>query len=352
MLHRRRRLDDPVIFCEHKYPLPPAQGRSHCRRAPARSARPASSARQTRRHRRGLQRDGPRSACARRTELPPDGWEIEVVDLRSVKPLDTDTVLASVARTGRLLAVGEALPWGGVTAEVVARVAERGLWPARRPAAAAQRQGHTRSLIIRTCGPPTARPRAASPPPPAPCYAIESHCLPALLTPKTIKPWKLIPPTKSQHFKFQTSNFQLLPMPPIPIIMPQLGESIAEATVVSLAGSGRRQVETGQDIIEVETSKATMNVAVALPGQVERFLVKLRRSYPVGAVLGYLEARRRTPRGWAGRHAAAARRRKAKNPSSAAGRAIQARSKPASSRPCAGCPSRRMPPAPATCPRA
>lgn len=55
-----------------------------------------------------------------------DGWEIEVVDLRSVKPLDMDTVLASVARTGRLLAVGEAFPWGGVTAEVVSRATEEG----------------------------------------------------------------------------------------------------------------------------------------------------------------------------------------------------------------------------------
>ena len=44
-----------------------------------------------------------------------------MVDLRSVKPLDIDTVLASVARTGRLLALGEAFPWGGVTAEVIAR---------------------------------------------------------------------------------------------------------------------------------------------------------------------------------------------------------------------------------------
>ena len=58
--------------------------------------------------------------------LHEDGWEIEVVDLRSVKPLDMDTVLASVARTGRLLAVGEAFPWGGVTAEVVARTVSEG----------------------------------------------------------------------------------------------------------------------------------------------------------------------------------------------------------------------------------
>jgi hypothetical protein len=60
------------------------------------------------------------------TELAGEGWEIEVVDLRSVKPLDTDTVIASVARTGRLLCVGEAWPWGGVTAEVIARVTSEG----------------------------------------------------------------------------------------------------------------------------------------------------------------------------------------------------------------------------------
>jgi pyruvate dehydrogenase E1 component beta subunit/2-oxoisovalerate dehydrogenase E1 component beta subunit len=60
------------------------------------------------------------------TELAAEGWEIEIVDLRSVKPLDTDTVVASVARTGKLLCVGEAWPWGGVTAEVVSRVVSEG----------------------------------------------------------------------------------------------------------------------------------------------------------------------------------------------------------------------------------
>jgi pyruvate dehydrogenase E1 component beta subunit/2-oxoisovalerate dehydrogenase E1 component beta subunit len=65
-------------------------------------------------------------ALAAADELEPEGWKIEVVDLRSVKPLDTDTVMASVARTGRLLCVGESWPWGGVTAEVIARVASEG----------------------------------------------------------------------------------------------------------------------------------------------------------------------------------------------------------------------------------
>lgn len=79
-------------------------------------------------------------------------------------------------------------------------------------------------------------------------------------------------------------------MPSIPLIMPQLGESIAEATVVNLLVQVGDQVQTDQDIIEVETSKATMNVAAPCTGRVEKLLVKLNESYPVGAVLGYLDA--------------------------------------------------------------
>jgi pyruvate/2-oxoglutarate dehydrogenase complex dihydrolipoamide acyltransferase (E2) component len=79
-------------------------------------------------------------------------------------------------------------------------------------------------------------------------------------------------------------------MPSIPIIMPQLGESIAEATVINLLIPVGAPVETDEDIIEVETSKATMNVASPCPGRVEKFLAKPGESYPVGAVLGYLQA--------------------------------------------------------------
>ena len=78
-------------------------------------------------------------------------------------------------------------------------------------------------------------------------------------------------------------------MPQIPIIMPQLGEAIAEATVVALHIRPGDQVAGDQDVIEVETNKATMNVSSPSPGKVDRLLVKLNESYPVGAVLGYLE---------------------------------------------------------------
>lgn len=74
--------------------------------------------------------------------------------------------------------------------------------------------------------------------------------------------------------------------------MPQLGESIAEATVMNFLVKEGDKVTTHQDVIEVETNKATMNVAAPCPGRVQKFLVQLNESYPVGAILGYLEVTR------------------------------------------------------------
>ncbi len=72
--------------------------------------------------------------------------------------------------------------------------------------------------------------------------------------------------------------------------MPQLGESIAEATVLHFLVKPGDHVETDQDILEVETSKATMNVTSPCPGTIEKLLVKPNESCAVGAILGYVEA--------------------------------------------------------------
>ncbi|MEQ4725337.1 transketolase C-terminal domain-containing protein [Nonomuraea sp. B19D2] len=60
------------------------------------------------------------------------GFEAEVVDARWIRPLDLDTVLASVKRTRRLVVAHEAHVTGGVGGEIVAAVAEAGI-PLRRP---------------------------------------------------------------------------------------------------------------------------------------------------------------------------------------------------------------------------
>lgn len=59
--------------------------------------------------------------------LAEEGISAEVVDLRALVPLDRDTVLASVARTGRLLVVDEDYHSFGLSGEIIASVAERGL---------------------------------------------------------------------------------------------------------------------------------------------------------------------------------------------------------------------------------
>jgi pyruvate/2-oxoglutarate dehydrogenase complex dihydrolipoamide acyltransferase (E2) component len=79
-------------------------------------------------------------------------------------------------------------------------------------------------------------------------------------------------------------------MPQIPIIMPQLGESIAEAIVVKWLVKAGDKVAADQDIIEVETNKATMNVVSQCPGRVQSLHAKEGESHPVGATLGFLEA--------------------------------------------------------------
>jgi len=50
-----------------------------------------------------------------------------VIDLATLKPYDTETVLASVAKTGRCVIVHEAARTGGLGAEIAALLAERGL---------------------------------------------------------------------------------------------------------------------------------------------------------------------------------------------------------------------------------
>ena len=79
-------------------------------------------------------------------------------------------------------------------------------------------------------------------------------------------------------------------MPQVPIIMPQLGESIAEATIVDIKVKPGDKVADDQEIIDVETNKAVMGVTTPCKGKIDKIAVQLKETYPVGTVLGYVEA--------------------------------------------------------------
>jgi pyruvate/2-oxoglutarate/acetoin dehydrogenase E1 component len=123
LLRASVRDDNPVLFLEHK--------RLYAAKGPV-DAEPAAigSARIVRE---GSDltlvtaMKGVDDAVAAADELAAIGVDVEIVDLRTLRPLDFDTVLASVSKTNRLLVVEEGPRTGGWAGEVLAEIAERAL---------------------------------------------------------------------------------------------------------------------------------------------------------------------------------------------------------------------------------
>lgn len=79
-------------------------------------------------------------------------------------------------------------------------------------------------------------------------------------------------------------------MPRFPIQMPQLGESMAEATVREILITPGDTVAADQNLFEVETDKAMMEVTTPCAGTIAEIVCATDTSYPVGAELAILEA--------------------------------------------------------------
>lgn len=60
-------------------------------------------------------------------ELEKEGYSVEVVDLRTIQPLDIETIIASVEKTNRAIVVQEAQKQAGIAANVVAEITERAI---------------------------------------------------------------------------------------------------------------------------------------------------------------------------------------------------------------------------------
>ncbi len=79
-------------------------------------------------------------------------------------------------------------------------------------------------------------------------------------------------------------------MPHVPILMPQLGESIAEATILHVLVHPGAHVAADQEVFEVETNKAVMGVTVPCGGTVRSISVSEGETVAVGCAMGMLEA--------------------------------------------------------------
>lgn len=118
--------DNPVVFIEHrllydqKSPVPPPTHRVPIGKAavvrPGRDVTLVAWSRMV------------HHALAAADVLAAEGIEVEVVDLRTIAPLDRETVLASFARTNRMVVAHEAVSDFGVGAEIAALAVDQGFW--------------------------------------------------------------------------------------------------------------------------------------------------------------------------------------------------------------------------------
>ena len=147
------------------------------------------------------------------------GVSVEVVDLRSLRPLDVETVAASVAKTNRALCVEEGWPSYGVSAELAARI---------------------QHACFDDLDAPVERVGMAEVPLP---YAKELE-LAAM-------------PTED---RIERAALRVLDLAALmaEIVMPRLSDSMEEGTILTWMKQVGDEVAVGDELVEIETDKANM----------------------------------------------------------------------------------------------
>ena len=152
-------------------------------------------------------------------ELKREGVGVTVIDPRTTSPLDTETILDSVAETGRLVVVDEVHPRCSMAADIARLVAEEAF-------------GHLKAPIKTVTAPHT--PVPFSP-------ALEDIYIPS---PKKIRD-AVLAVTRGRS---SMSEIQ-------PIVMPKWGLAMEEGTLTAWLVQDGSQIEKGQEIAEIETTK-------------------------------------------------------------------------------------------------
>ncbi|MGW7206670.1 2-oxo acid dehydrogenase subunit E2 [Streptomyces sp. NPDC054837] len=188
-----------------------------------------------------------------------EGLDIEVLDLRTLVPLDDRALTASVRRTGRCLVVHEAQGFAGVGAEITARVQERCFDALRAP-------------VLRVTGFDI----------PYPPPLLEDAHLPGV---RRILDGlhRLLPaiPRRAQGTPATTD----IAAPGRTFLLPDLGEGLAEAEVLEWKVAVGDPVELDQVVAEVETAKSVVTLPSPYAGTVTALHCPAGEVVEVGAPL-------------------------------------------------------------------
>ena len=177
--------------------------------------------------------------------------DIEVIDLRTLNPLDTEAILTSVEKTGKVLIAHEATRSCGVGAEVASLVSERAFESLDAP-------------VRRLTAPDV--PIPFSPP-------LEQSVLPQL-----------------DDMKEACVSSSPTSTDAIEIVMPQMGVSVAEGTIVEWTKRPGDWVERDETVCLVTTDKVDVEIPSPAAGRLSKILVEPGDTVDVGTPLAALDA--------------------------------------------------------------
>jgi 2-oxoisovalerate dehydrogenase E1 component len=235
-------------------------------------------------------------------QLAKEGTSCEVIDLRTIVPLDVDTIVVSVNKTGRLLVVDEAYAMCGIGGELASVIMEHAfdaldapvgrlhIEPVSHPfapvlenailvnvekivAAAKSVVAGVAPIPRRAPNPKVFASRTATAPQPAASPAVSTPA-PTVSTP-TPAPAAAPAP-------------QPATTPGVPLLMPNMDLIITEATVVAWLKKVGDAVKKGDAVLEIETDKAVSQVESPVDGVIAEILVAEGTVVPLGQQLAII----------------------------------------------------------------
>jgi 2-oxoisovalerate dehydrogenase E1 component len=262
-------------------------------------------------------------------KMAAQGISVEVIDLRTIVPLDVETILTSVKKTGRLLIVDEDYSMCGVGAEISAVVVEEAFDALDAPIGRLHTEpvshpfcpvledavtANAEKIIVAAqavlAGRPQAQFRAVGVVPKAAPATAATSCIPhsngssphangngSTLPPLAKADSPHTSPAPASHATFAPAPTPAsIPAPAtaapktitggIPVVMPNMDLIITEATIVAWFKKVGEKVNKGEPLLEIETDKAVTQVESPADGVLAEILTDAGTVVPLGQQLG------------------------------------------------------------------
>ena len=211
----------------------------------------------------------------------------EVIDLRTIRPMDIDTVVASVMKTGRCVTVEEGWPQSGVGAEIRAQIMETRLRLPRRA------RGAVTGKNVPMPTPPTSRSCCASPS--HRCGRRSSICYRRRRY-RSVRAMAMIRSTSVK--RAPPLSRRGLPSMPVNVLMPALSPTMEKGNLSKWLKKEGDAIKSGDVIAEIETDKATMEVEAIDEGVLAKIVVPAGTSdVPVNDLIAVIAVRGRGSQG-------------------------------------------------------